>query len=342
MYRLNFIRATLAASFVIALVFAVSCDERNEADKPDVVYALKHTIVTPGAALDLDAKGNLVAIAASSSGTYLYDITNPASPVEEFHYSQIPPFYTALVALDTVNKLIATYSNPAAAGDRFPIHYYVGTERRLTFASFSGPFEELAFQSKLDTFSLWGTDGDDGLVAGNYCHDGDSTWTSECPSFWDGWDVDPVRMRGFDFKGALIAVAIADYRVHIRNTESNTNYSIFITPGDPQDCVWYGDYVLVADYLYLSIFNVEANVSAPEIVATYTIPGADRLINIKMDGNRAILLDDADGIYIVDVSDLANPKLIQSISLPEPTGLAVANGRVIATDQQLGTLIYER
>ncbi len=339
--RLNFMRAALAASLVIALIVIVSCDERNEADKPDVVYSLKHTIVTSGAALDLAASGDVLAIAASSAGTLVFDISNPVAPDTLMWYQQIPPFYSALVALDTVNNLVATISNPAAPGDRFPIHYYE-TGRRVTFASFSGPFEEIMFQSKLDTFSLWGTDGTDGLVAGNYCHSGDSTWSRDCPSFWEGWNVVPVRMRGFDIKGKLLAIALADYRIHIRDTELNTNYSVFITPGDPQDCAWYGDYLLVADYLYLSIFNVEANASAPEAVTVFTIPGADRIITIKMDGDRAILLDDADGIYVVDVSDLANPKLLQTISLPEPTGLAVANGRLIATDQQLGTLIYER
>ncbi|MBK6765884.1 MAG: hypothetical protein IPG71_06000 [bacterium] len=336
-----FLRAALAAFLIVALCFWSGCDDRNDADLPSVVYSLKHTIVTPGSALDCDAGANLVAIAASSAGTYVYDISNPASPVEEFHYEQLVPFYSTLVALDTVNHLVASASSPSAPGDRYPIHYYVGTDRRLTFATFSGPFDEMAFTSRLDTFTLWGTDGDDGLVAGNYCHDGDSTWTRDCPTFWQGWDVDQVRMRGFDIKNQYIAIALADYRIHIRDTELNSNVSIFLTPGDPQDCEWYGDYLMVADNLYFTIFNA-ANIDSPVVVTTMTIPGADRLIRVKMDEHRALLLDDADGIYVVDVSDVTNPRLLQSIPLPEPTGIAAANGRLIATDQQLGTLIYER
>lgn len=338
---LNLMRAALAAFLAIALTVIMSCDDRNEADKPDVIYALKHTIVTPGAALDVAAGANLVAIAAGSAGSYVYDISSVTSPVELFHYPQVAPFYSTLIALDTINHLVASASSPSAPGDRYPIHYYVGTNRRVTFATFSGPFDEMEFQSKQDTFSLWGTDGDDGLVAGNYCHNGDSTWERDCPSFWPGWDVDQVRMRGFDRNGALLAVALADYRIHVRDTDLNANVSIFITPGDPQDCAWYENHLLVADYMYLSIFNM-SDIDTPEVVSVFTISGADRIVRIKMDGDRAILLDDADGVYVVDVSDVLNAKLVQSISLPEPTGLAVSNGRLIATDQQLGTLIYER
>ena len=82
--------------------------------------------------------------------------------------------------------------------------------------------------------------------------------------------------------------------------------------------------------------------SAASVVRTYGISGADRLQKIVVDGHYAILLDDSDGLYIVDVSDPLHPVLEQSISLPEVSSVSASNGVLVASDEQLGVLIYQR
>lgn len=146
---------------------------------------------------------------------------------------------------------------------------------------------------------------------------------------------------GWAEKGELFALALNDYRVRLHDSNDAASLSEVETPGDPYDCAWVGDFVLVADNFFITIINA-ANIDSPMVVSTYVIPGADRLQKIVVDGNFAVLLDDSDGLYIVDVTDPMKPELVQSISLPEPTCVSAYNGTMVASDEQLGVLIYQR
>jgi len=338
-------RATLSALIIIGAIAVVSCDERNEPDLPQVVYTLKKNIVTPNSAMYVDADNDKLAIAALSAGTYVYDIANPANPIELFHYPQRDTLYSSYVGMDGVNGLVLTVSGPGVApGDKYPIHD-IETGDRIGGASFSAGVQAVEIVSSENRFEAWRTDNSegDGLGVSAYCYIPDSSrWRRDyCEVIPQGYFRGQQNLRGFGIRDSLVAVAESYYRIRIYNTEIGDNITTFFTTGDPQDCAWYGDYILVADKVHFTVVSI-ANIDTPVVVKTLTIPGADRLVQIVMDGTTAVLLDDADGIYTVDVTTPTEPKFLQSISLPEPTSVTASNGKIIASDEQLGVLIYSR
>jgi len=322
----------------------VSCDERNEADIPAVVYSLKHNIVTAGVALNVDLKDNLLGVAAASSGTYVYDIANIAAPAEVFHYEQVSDFYSSHVAIDVLNGLVMTGSEPSGApGDKYPIHS-LSSGLRIGASSFSGPLDEMIVVSTTSRFDVWATDTtpNDGFTVSSYCYDEDAMrFLPNCVQDRFGFANSNVRARGFGKNGDIFAVAMANFLIAVHDIRVQALPREVLVPGDPYDCAWYGDYILVADNLFLTVVNA-TNIDSPSVVKTLTIPGADRLQRIVVDGSYAVLLDDADGVYIVDVSTPTNPKHVQSISLPEPTSISSSNGTLAVSDEQLGVLIYQR
>ncbi len=339
-------RAMLCALIIVGAIAAVSCDERNEADLPLVVYSLKKNIVTPGVALYVDAKDDMLAVAASSAGTYVYNITDAVNPTEVFHYEQVGRLYSAIVGIDPVNKLVVTSSEPVGEpGNKYPIHLYERTEDAFIGGlAFSAPVD-LRIVSIEGELNVWRTDNTDGLQYDSYCYNADSLrWRPDyCTDFFTGFDAPGTfRLRSFGISDDNIAaVAQVNYEIRLHDIVTGASHARFSTSGDPQDCAWRGNYLLVADYLHFTVVDA-ANVDSPVVAKTLTIPGADRLVRVVTDGNYAILLDDVDGIYIVDISTPTDPKFVQSISLPEPSGVTATNGKIIASDEQLGVLIYQR
>lgn len=344
-YRKN-VRAILSAIIIVGMGLLIGCDERNEPELPAIVYTLKKNIVTPGVALSVDAEENLLAVAASSAGTFVYDITNVSVPVEMFHYEPAGQLFVEFVGIDAVNGLVQSVAAPdLEPGDKYPVHR-VSDGMRIGGAAFSGGIFKVKVISSQNEFNSWRTDQSDGdgLGVSSYCYNPDSArWRPEyCTTFNTSYlPSNGVRLRGFDASGNVFAIAQSNYELRLYNPVDASTIARFSTPGDPQDVAWRGDYLYVADNYHLTVVSV-ANLDTPVVVKTLTIPGADRLQRVVTEGNYAILLDDADGLYVVDVSTPTDPKHVQTISLPEVSSVTAANGRVIASDEQLGVLIYER
>ncbi|MCB9366905.1 MAG: hypothetical protein H6508_06995 [Calditrichaeota bacterium] len=338
-------RVGWTALILALLAIAIGCDDRKDAELPPTVYSLSARLVLPGVAQFADLKENMLAVAASSAGTYVYNISNASLPAQVFHYEQQPPFYTTFANIDPVNHLVLTVSEPdLEPGDKYPIHNYE-TGTVIGYANFSGGIEETAVISDENKFFAWRSDngGGDGLVYSEFCYIPDSArWRpTYCQDFYFPFIPGNFRIRGFGVSGDLFAVAQSNFQFLLYDVANGTSLGTIPTPGDPQDCAWYGDNVVVADNFFVTIMNV-ADPSAPVLAASLTIPGADRLVRVVLDGDYACLLDDADGFYVVDIADPTTPKFVQKFDLPEPTSITASNGKVVVTDEQLGVLIYER
>lgn len=339
------IRALIGALVLVAALAVISCDERNEADIPPVVYTLKHNIVTAGVAQYVSLQEDLLAVAATRAGTYVYNVSNPNSPEEVFHFTPPGELYSIFAAIDAVNGLVFTVAEPDVAfGDKYPIHD-LATGERIGGATFSGGSQEVALVTSDGEFTAWRTDqsAGDGLAGSSYCFNADSgQWLpTYCTFFNNSYIPAFSKLRGFDVNDSLFVIAHNNYEVRIFNSLTGHLSQPALTPGDPQDCAWYGDYILIADNFYLTVLNA-SEIDTPVVVKSMAIPGADRLQRIVVDGDHAVILDDADGLYVVNVADPMNPVLEQTISLPEPTYVTAYNGTMVASDEQLGVLIYQR
>lgn len=339
-------RVCLSTLIIIGTAAIIGCDERNPPDLPTTIYTLKKNIVTPGVALGVAADENLLAVAASSAGTFVYDITSVGEPEEVFHFEPAGQLYIEFVGIDATNGLVQSVAAPdLEPGDKYPIHR-LSDGQRIGGAAFSGGIFKVKTFSALNEFNSWRTDQSDGdgLGVSSYCYNPDSArWRPEyCSTFNTSYlPSNGVRLRGFDARDNVFAIAQTNYELRLYSPVDAATISRFSTPGDPHDVVWRGDYLFIADYYHLTVVNV-ANLDTPVVVKTLTIPGADRLQRIVVEGNYATLLDDADGLYVVDISTATDPKHVQTINLPEVSAVTATNGKIIASDEQLGVLIYER
>ncbi|MCC6477259.1 hypothetical protein IT157_09425 [bacterium] len=329
----------ILSSLALALLvlFVASCDERNEADLAPEIYKLIATIDPEGDALHADAAGNYLAVAGASSGVKVYNAADPRNLEELFSYVPPLPYYTVSCILDPINHLVALAQNPSGPNLHKIFNFENGAA--LGVMRFTGIPIKLQMRSRADSIVIWGTDPTDGFIADLWCKASETEWTPGCPSVWFWFGG--VGQRGFDVNENHAAIATNQYRVKIHDVANNLEVSATGTPGDPQDCAWFGNYIVVADNFYLTILDA-TTAASPTAVSSIIIPGADRLNRVLMDGNHAVLLDDSDGIYVVSLSDTQHPVLQQTISLPEPASISISNGNLFVADQQLGVLVYKR
>jgi hypothetical protein len=335
-----------------ALSILISCDDRNEADIPPQAFHYAGSYMAGGIIKHVAADGNLAAIAASEAGMQILDVSNPESVTEVFTFFPGGFVEPKLVALSSEYGIAAAYFDTASSYYGWSVVLDFQAGEAVGTTSFGQGVVDLKLreeaQSSIRSLNIWGTDraGGDGLVGIRYCYNYEGTdsarWmTSQCPYLPP--DYHPARgiIRGFGINDSLAAAAIDVDGIHLYSLAANISLSDLNTPGIAYDCAWYGDYVVVADRYFATIVDASDPVN-PVIVASLIIDGADRLVSVEVDGNQAALLDEADGVYIVDLSNPSDPKMVQEIKLSEPTSICTDNGRLYITDEQQGLLIYTR
>jgi hypothetical protein len=337
----------VAIFIVLSVLLLVGCDEPNTPDYPPPPPTLPHyTLIghyqPPTVALNVVAKGNTAALAASSYGTLVLNVSDPNN-VQIMYRDSVSPFsQSTAVGLDTLHKYVATGTDGTDINDPFRVMSYRDSTR-VTGLIFSGPVEDFIFDAEDDTITFWCADRGDGFVAQQFCRDSSGApWGEFCNfPFPPGWGHSGLTMRGFGRRAdGVFAFAIDLDGIHLHNT-INESLATFYTPGIANDCAWHGNYIIVADRLMLTVVNADS-LHSPYVATTFLIHNADRLAKIVMDGSLACVMDEADGIYIVDFSNPLVPMLIEQISLPEPTSLHFDNGRLYVTDQAMGLLVYSR
>ena len=332
---------------VFSLIALVGCDDPNSPEQPP--YKLIGQYQTPTTALYVDVKGDIAAVAASSYGALVLDIHDLANVQVLFRDSISAMSVCTAVGLDTIHKYLATNTDNSDENDPFRVRSYV-TGARITGINSNGPVEELVFDAAQDSITFWVVDNNDGLVATRLCRaPGTQTWGEECNfPFPPGWSPGGVRSKKMDAFGmnpnGIIAFALGDQGVHLMSVDKvhypSELYNTY-TPGNATDCAWYGNYIIVADELMLTILNADS-INNPRVVSTLMIPNGDRLVRVVMDGNFACVMDTYDGVYIIDVSNPLSPSLVQLLSLPQPSSIYFDNGRLYATDKILGLVVYSR
>lgn len=344
----RFAAGIIMLTIIAGLIGLTGCDERNEADIPQDVYMHQATYTVGSVIKFVDADDNHVALAAGALGTQVLDFTNVSNPVLLAEYLNPAGTNSEVTLLSRQLGIVGTlYDDHLYWGQSSALNYQTGDTVGTLGISSQIVELKLVIADDQQSFNIWGTDRSegDGLVGIRYCWDGTAMeWnTSNCPFTPPSYDAEPNNssIRGFDVKDSVIAIAVNQNGLHFENSRFNTGINDYYTPGLAQDCEWYGDYLIVADQYFLTIVDA-ADLMNPVLVTKLIIPNADRLKNVGIDDHYAILLDEYDGVYVVDISDLANPQLVQEIKLVEPSSLDVDNHRIYVTDEQIGLLVYTR
>ncbi len=345
----------LSAAMMVLL--CSGCDTRSDPDVPPQPYHVAAIYSFPAEAKDVSAQGDLAAVAASSYGMLVLDVRDLAhiDNVYRDTVSQSPGqlWGVSKVAIDTINHVVGFSTEPRdqSAPNRM-VNYLSRVTEYFSVPGGQGPYYGFAFEARRNEITFWGSMHS--MFHGNrICRETDSsTWGPDrCELSFSSYLFPRVsggstqnRGQGFAHRvrDHLMAVAVEGAGVHFLNDTTGALLSIRLVPGSAYDCKWYEDSLLVvaADF-EMVVMNVR-DAANPIIISEYTISNSDRMRGVAIDGNWACIMDGYDGIYVVDISNPRRPVYVQLLKLVHPTSIYVDNGRLYATDESSGLVIYTR
>jgi hypothetical protein len=337
----------LSLSATLALMIT-GCDEPNEPDLPKLPYRLIAIHPMGTIPRDVSASENLVSVATNSEGMIVLDMTDAVHPETLFVYDAIPQdVQCTTTRIDVLHHYVMVRStSPYTDHGQIPLFDYtkpLDSAYVLAIAG-NGVFSDYVMKSNENSIYFWG--GDIGLdckvtVYGVCRVSSDSAWKL-CPQNGDVYLPPHLVLNGLDVSESnVLAATMGVYGVHLHDGTTRQPITDFSTPGIAEDCAWKGTYLLVADRYHLAVVDASTP-TTPRIAATRTIPGADRLTSVAISGDYACLMDDNDGIYIVDISDPLNPNYVQNFDLTEPAAITMEGNRIYAIDESDGLLVYSR
>jgi hypothetical protein len=333
-----------------AFFFLMGCDKANEPDVPLRPYHLINSMMTDGTAEDVKVAGNYIAVANGTFGAFVLDKNRLDSLQVLLNYepSGLTGARVHFVAIDVVHSYLSVYRDP---GD--DVHYGVfditkaGTPNQEVHfnANFSSNVNEYNVSATRDTVVWWCTDytpSDRHLATTGMARaDSTSPWqnlTATCP------EHQPLHglPRGFGMRSdGMIAVANDDAGIFIDDSRTCQHHGVVDFSGIAYGCAWYGNYIVVAAN-YLTVIVDATDLSHPQVISSLTIPTADRLRKVAIDGTYACVLDEYDGVYVIDISNPRNPQYVQLLNFYDGTAVAADNGKLFCTAGGLGLLIYSR
>jgi hypothetical protein len=325
---------------IFALFAALGCDEPNDPDLPPSPYRLA-AIYDPGSPIiDISTGGDSVAVGVLYKGLEVLNVADPnaISLVDTIRFPD-PGSYCQAVALDAVNSLVAMSSTDFL--DPNLIRDFANDTRVSGFGATG--VTDMQFYSRPDTSDFWfALSGTDVRISNSRFVRIDSVWSlaGGC-SAWAPGLAPTVRMEQVAIRSDGIVAVAFQSGVHLINSSTCQDLDTIQTPDQAYGCAWYGDYLIVAAEYHMLVIDL-SDLQNAAIIQRFEIRNADRLRQVAVDGNFAALLDTNDGIYIVDISNVTASKLVQTITLIQPSSVASSPGRFYFADQARGLLIYTR
>jgi hypothetical protein len=342
----------LSLSLSLLAVFDVGCDDPNTPDLPNQPYKFAASYLTRGIARHVDAEGSFAAVADGNYGALVLNVADLANVHEVWNHDQVPPGFELprgasvyRVFIDPVHSFVGARTDNIAGA--FPVYNYDSSTYAFSINLGTAiELRDVVAVYETDSLSLYGSDANDGFVQTRFCRaDAGSPWEFGCGLAPLSWQPPHGEIRGQARRADnIFAIAIGQEGVHLHDGNTLTPISSLALDGIAYDCAWYGtNTLIVAAQYHLYVVDV-TTMSAPRLISTFNISGADRLQQVVVQDHFAAVLDFNDGIYIVDFSSLTNPKLVQSIALVDPSSIDAEplGNRLYITDQALGLLIYTK
>jgi hypothetical protein len=332
----------MPAVFLAALFLIAGCDEPNSPDVPLQPYHLAASYQPPSVITDLNASGSYLAAAYEFSG---FDVFNVADP---WHMSVVDTYRTfdagsrcEVVGIDSVSGLAGAFF---PSNNRFPLWSFI-RHRRVNGINASSGNVQCLITGTVDTAVVWRTDnlGESRLAGIRFTRNIDSTWVADESFYGQEWNA-PItadKVQRFDMNSSGIIAVAFEAGVALWDCAAGACIDTLYLPDHAMDCAWRGNELIVAAEYSMQIVRQESADSL-RLITRFLIEGADRLNQVEVDGNYAIVLDDADGLYIVDISNVAAPVMVQKIPFLEPSALEVKGHSVFVGDRVQGLQIFTR
>ncbi|NQT35543.1 hypothetical protein HQ587_10170 [bacterium] len=338
----------------IIIVMIAGCAQRT--DNPPVgptVYQLRlvSETQTPGWAKDLYVHEDMVFLADDDYGVTIWDIEDIESP------------YLITTIQTNTNAMHITYSEQSRmlfiAGRNGTYGYSIDSLTTqgediydLMFLSEYGVSAIEVYDLTEDLIILAVTDPWEVLSVYKAFR-----WpiTSVDAGFWNSDNNEFLRDLGYsglymDIPNNLMYMAKGQLGLDIVeiNYESVLNLNVLgsiDTYGSARDVTLNRDksHAIVADYNgCIQIIDIKTDESNPVVTGELRIKDVADVETIVAIGDTVYFIDKFDGLFVVDVSELAAPVLIAEYDAPAPTGLFVLEDHtVFIADQDLGLIILK-
>ena len=150
------------------------------------------------------------------------------------------------------------------------------------------------------------------------------------------------KVYDFDIQDSYAYIAINELGMAILNLESNYILPVvgsFDSEGFCRGIEVQGDYCYMADRSWgLQVLDI-SNPAAPLRIANLLFPGSQDFIKVRVLNDRAVALDQYDGIFAVDISNPADPRLMFSFDTVTPTDVAITADYIYVVDEDAGLII---
>ena len=338
-HQIPFLIFTLA---VISLL--LGCAEREDAVMPygsggsALVYI--STTQVRGTAKDVAVVGNLAYVADEPFGISIYDVTDPSQPQLVDSLDLVNSTKADLIAVDASGRIAAVQTD----GD---IKIYdLATKEFLMNRGSRGHVDiEVYFEDNVMRLFRCDTDAGDGFNYETFTNTG----SEDTLSFSSSPDLSSQYKELYSLYGFCLGsnntgyitrnsagLAVVDYGV----SGSAEVLGELNLPGKVRDAALKGENVLCLAAGYEGIITV--NVSDPdylELLGSLRIEYATDIEWVEVMGDRAYLLDDNDGVFVVEVSNPFLPTLIGEMPLSDPNHFFVTEDFVFVADEDMGLVI---
>ncbi len=338
----------LVTSLIVVFAFW-GCTERKDPVYPEWEYAFNLVAQkqTPGWAQDVYYHNDTLFVADDEQRLTVYNVADLSNPVE------IMRFETRGSARQVHYAPKSGFIFIAEATEAGGVQSYKFPEGEVGNTFFSGTVMEFNIKEPhSDTIIVAGADYSDGLVIlTNYWDQEFEIWENANPMYNAKYDINAGSLRGFhfDYDYAYLAInqlgiVIAEIDYSIPTTEKVSVLGELDTPGAARDIVLNHDktHAIIADYQAgLVVVNVTDKAN-PRITGSILPEGVDEAFKVECVDDIAYFLDEYNGMFAVDISNPADPKLIGRYDTPEPQSIFVTeNHTIFIADEDLGVIILE-
>ncbi|OQY26742.1 MAG: hypothetical protein B6244_12695 [Candidatus Cloacimonetes bacterium 4572_55] len=333
------------------LSLLTGCMDQKDIVYDSEVYSFVGQVETPGSGKGLAITDTLVIVADNETGLTMISIKDKTAPsivsvhrtiLFPFGVDLIPTEHVALVAEGSGNVGVYSYENP----DSLFIFLTIGSESAQDVI-----FTQLFVPSITDTAEsmfLFIADRNSDLL-GYLLRPGVDMFGNLA------WSADPIGQvnsagtgRGIDFVDGYIYLASGEWGLHILDARDPLNiiaiggeFGGMDTNGYARDVEVHGDIAYLADdQKGLQIIDI-SNKDSLAILANVDTRTSLIDLAVSEDGNRVFTATTTSGLYIFDVSDPTDPKVIQRYDTPNARAVETDGDYVYVIDQYDGLIILK-
>ncbi|OQY26741.1 MAG: hypothetical protein B6244_12690 [Candidatus Cloacimonetes bacterium 4572_55] len=344
--------------FLTILVLSIStgCAERKNildgGNEDNTSYTLVGQVQTPGFGQDLAITDTLIVVADDETGLTVISVKDKSAPfIVSSHRTTLFPFGVDLIPSERIiltaegsgDVGVYSYQNPDTLSDISTI--YAQSAQDVIFARQFVP----AYNDTAESMFLFVADSRRDFLGYELLSGVDSEGNPRL----NGIEIKEIHSagtgQGIDFVDGYIYLASGDWGLHILDARDLTDITAIGGEFGGIDTNGYSYSVKVHDniaYLAngqkgLQVIDV-SDKNNPILLASVDTRSAMVDLAVSDDGNLVFAAITVDGLYIFDVSNPADPKIIQRYNTPNARAVDTDGDYVYVIDRYDGLIILQK